>query len=253
MSSSQETARSAKKDFFLAHKRVGQNEFSNSSIAYGFQISTIYPFLFWGASSFLIVPITNSVCWGVGILLFYLSYQRIERVIDSGNSLPGLLGEKYCRETQVTASGLTIVGFSGYIIAELWIGSRIVFAVYPESDFALYYTVGIAISATLLYLGKYGQRASIVTDQIQIILSYLGILGVFVYLLFIVVQKRMPVSSFLYWGIWCWVPYLWLLLCCENFDFSVRIEIWRGSQIGLYVAHLLFLSLLRFLWHSMLM
>ena len=40
-------------DYFSAFKKVGKTEFTSSSIAYGFQVSTIYPFLFWGASMFL--------------------------------------------------------------------------------------------------------------------------------------------------------------------------------------------------------
>jgi len=39
-------------DFFVAYKKVGVTAFSSSSVAYAFQVSTIYPFLLWGAGYF---------------------------------------------------------------------------------------------------------------------------------------------------------------------------------------------------------
>jgi hypothetical protein len=60
-------------DYFAAFKKVGRTEFTSSSIASGFQVSRIYPFLFWAASLFLFVPFVNVVFWGIGILLFYFS------------------------------------------------------------------------------------------------------------------------------------------------------------------------------------
>jgi Na+/proline symporter len=35
-------------DFFVAYRKVGVTAFSSSSIAYAFQVSTVYPFLLWG-------------------------------------------------------------------------------------------------------------------------------------------------------------------------------------------------------------
>lgn len=52
-------------DFFAAYKKVGETAFSSSSIAYAFQVSTIYPFLLWGASRFYFVPLVNTICWGI--------------------------------------------------------------------------------------------------------------------------------------------------------------------------------------------
>jgi hypothetical protein len=62
-------------DFFIAFKKVGVTAFSSSSIAYAFQMSTVYPFLLWGALNFYFVPLVNTICWGLGIFLFYLSFQ----------------------------------------------------------------------------------------------------------------------------------------------------------------------------------
>lgn len=82
-------------DYFAAFKKVGKTEFTSSSIAYGFQVSTIYPFLFWGASLFLFVPFVNSIFWGIGILLFYFSFNKISKFLGSGKTLHGLIGETY--------------------------------------------------------------------------------------------------------------------------------------------------------------
>ena len=121
-------------DYFAAFKKVGRTEFTSSSIAYGFQVSTIYPFLFWGASMFLFVPFINAIFWGIGILLFYFSFNKISRFLGSGKTLHGLIGETYGKKARIIASLLTIVGFIGLIIAELWFGTRVLLSVFPNNN-----------------------------------------------------------------------------------------------------------------------
>src|SRR5437588_12906257 len=82
-------------DFFTAYRKVGITAFSSSSIAYAFQVSTIYPFLLWGASNFYLIPAVNTLCWGLGIFLFYLCFNRYKRFIGQGVTLHGFLGGQY--------------------------------------------------------------------------------------------------------------------------------------------------------------
>jgi hypothetical protein len=43
-------------DFFIAYRQVSTTPFSNSSIAYAFQVATVYPFLIWAISQKIFVP-----------------------------------------------------------------------------------------------------------------------------------------------------------------------------------------------------
>ena len=187
-------------DYFAAFKKVGKTEFASSSIAYGFQVSTIYPFLFWGASMFLFVPFVNALFWGVGIFLFYLSFNRISKYLGNGKTLHGLIGETYGHNARIVASLITIVGFIGYIIAELWFGSRVLLSIFPSNNW-LYVSVFVFILFVAIYLFKSGQMSSIRTDQLQLTFTYFGIFGIVIYLLYLIFSKGSSIGGELSWGL----------------------------------------------------
>ena len=187
-------------DYFAAFKKVGKTEFTSSSIAYGFQVSTIYPFLFWGASMFLFVPFVNALFWGIGILLFYFSFRRISKFLGSGKTLPGLIGDHYGNNARTIASLLTIVGFIGYIIAELWFGSRVLLAIFPNNNW-IYISTFIFIFFIALYLFKSGQISSIRTDQLQLTFTYFGVFGIIIYILYMVLSRAAIINGALFYGL----------------------------------------------------
>ena len=187
-------------DYFSAFKKVGKTEFTSSSIAYGFQVSTIYPFLFWGASMFLFVPFINALFWGFGIILFYFSFNKISRFLGSGKTLHGLIGETYGIKARIIASLLTIVGFIGYIIAELWFGSLVLLSVFPSNNW-LYFSVFVFIFFIAVYLYKAGQVSSIRTDQLQLTFTYFGVFGIIIYLLYLIVNNGVIIGGELTWGL----------------------------------------------------
>lgn len=187
-------------DYFSAFRKVGKTEFTSSSVAYGFQVSTIYPFLFWGASMFLFVPFVNALFWGVGILFFYLSFNKISRFLGKGKTLHGLIGKVYGNRTRVIASYLTILGFVGFIIAELWFGSRVLLAVFPNNNW-IYISAFIFIIFISIYLFKEGQISSIKTDQLQLAFTYLGVFGIIIHLLYLTFKSEQEVTGALNWGL----------------------------------------------------
>jgi hypothetical protein len=173
-------------DFFIAYRKVGITAFASSSIAYAFQVSTIYPFLLWGASNFYFVPAVNTLCWGVGILIFYLCFDRYKQFIGEHDTLHGFLGHQYGQSVRITASWLTIIGFVGFAIAETYFGSKVLLAFIQHGP--VFYGI---IAATLLFVYGYicygGQVSSIRTDQLQLIFAYGGVFGVMLYLLYLLV------------------------------------------------------------------
>jgi len=187
-------------DFFIAYKKVGSTPFSSSSIAYAFQASTVYPFLLWSASNLLFVPAVNSICWGIGILLFYFSYSKIKPFIGSDQTLHGFLGSKYGPSVRMMASILTIVGFAGYVIAETYFGSRVLLSLISDEN-VFYIMVFFVIIYVFSYVSYGGQLSSIRTDQLQLIISYIGIFGLMIYFFYLLVTRSSVISTPLFLGL----------------------------------------------------
>lgn len=228
-------------DYFSAFRKVGETEFTSSSVAYGFQVSTIYPFLFWGASMFLFVPFINAIFWGVGILLFYLSFNKISKYLGKGKTLHGLIGKTYGNKARVVASYLTILGFVGYIIAELWFGSRVLLAVFPSNNW-IYFSAFIFVFIISIYLFKEGQISSIKTDQLQLTFTYLGVFGIIIYLLYATFKNGQEISGALNWGLIIIIVLAFLILFIRKLKF---IKIFSAiDNILNIVVSLLFASII---------
>lgn len=175
-------------EFFVAYRKVGVTAFSSSSIAYAFQVSTIYPFLLWGASNFYFVPAVNTICWGAGIVLFYLCFNRYKHFIGQDVTLHGFLGKQYGKSVRVIASYLTIIAFLGYAISETYFGSKVLLSIIEDRNL-FYMSVTIALFFVYGYIAYGGQLSSIRTDQLQLVISYLGTFGLMLYLLFVLLTN----------------------------------------------------------------
>jgi hypothetical protein len=171
-------------EFFVAYRKVGTTAFSSSSIAYAFQVSTIYPFLLWGASNFYFVPAANTICWGAGIVLFYLCFDRYKHFIGQDVTLHGFLGNQYGKSVRVVASYLTIIAFLGYALAETYFGSKVLLSIIEDRNL-FYVTVALSLLFVYGYIAYGGQLSSIRTDQLQLVISYAGIFGLMLYLLYV--------------------------------------------------------------------
>lgn len=187
-------------DFFVAYKRVGETAFSSSSVAYAFQVSTIYPFLLWGASKFYFVPIVNGVCWGFGILIFYLCFDRYKQFIGKDLTLHGFLGEQYGSSVRVVASYLTILAFLGFAIAETYFGSKVLLSII-ENKYIFYSIITFALLFVYGYIAYGGQVSSIRTDQLQLIVSYIGVFGLLLYFIYLLIHNSIEIPKTLSWGL----------------------------------------------------
>ena len=205
-------------DYFVAYKKVGVTAFSSSSIAYAFQVSTIYPFLLWGASNFFLVPLVNTVGWGLGIFLFYLCFNRYKQFIGSDLTLHGFLGEKYGLSVRVIASYLTIIAFLGFAISETYFGSKVLLSIIEDKN--IFYLI---VLGSLLFVYGYiaygGQVSSIRTDQLQLIMSYLGVFGLMLYFIYLLIANASEVSGPLFWGFIVLIVYIPSVLLFRKFKF----------------------------------
>lgn len=205
-------------DFFLAYKKVGVTAFSSSSVAYAFQVQTIFPFLLWGASGVYLIPVVNTVCWGLGILLFYLCFNRYKAFVGTDQTLHGFLGEHYGKKVRIVASLLTMMGLLGFAVAEAYFGSRVLLSII--SDKHLFYVLIVtSLLLVFVYIAYGGQMSSLRTDQLQLMVAYVGIFGLVVYLLFVVLRSESAVPTFLWVGFLGLAAYIPLILINRRCQF----------------------------------
>jgi hypothetical protein len=180
-------------NFFTAHRKVDVTVFSTSSIAYAFQMSTIFPFIIWGASNFFFVPIVNTLFWGIGILLFQLSFRRYENFVGRDQTLHGLLGDEYGNSIRKLASYLTITGFLGFAVAELYFGSQVLLSVSDGKGIVYISIIGVS-ALVYVYIAYGGQLSSMRTDQLQLAISYLGFFGIILYFLYVILSSHSMIN-----------------------------------------------------------
>jgi len=205
-------------DFFVAFRRVDKTAFSSSSIAYAFQVSTIYPFLLWGASKFYFVPLVNTICWGLGILFFYLSYNRYKSFIGKDITLHGFLGEYYGKSVRIVASYLTIIAFLGLAISETYFGSKVLLSII-DSKILFYGLVFGSILFVYSYITYGGQISSFRTDQLQLIISYIGIFGLIIYFSYLIIINGISISETLSFSFLLLSVYALVILKFRKFQF----------------------------------
>lgn len=205
-------------DFFVAYKRVGETAFSSSSIAYAFQVSTIYPFLLWGASKFYFVPIVNTICWGLGIFLFYLCYNRYKQFIGRDLTLHGFLGETYGKSVRIVASYLTIIAFLGFAISETYFGSKVLLSIIENRNL-FYGVIIVSILFVYGYIAYGGQVSSLRTDQLQLIISYIGVFGLVLYFIYLIITNGIHISPPLSLGFILLSIYALVILIFRKFKF----------------------------------
>jgi hypothetical protein len=205
-------------DFFVAYQKVGVIAFSSSSIAYAFQVQTIFPFLLWGASGIYLIPVVNTVCWGIGILLFCLCFERYKQFVGTDQTLHGFLGTQYGQTVRITAACLTMIGLLGFAVAEAYFGSRVLLSIVSNKHF-FYLLLTLALLLVFGYIAYGGQMSSLRTDQLQLMFAYAGVFGLIVYLLFALLRDQNPVPRFLWCGFVVLVIYIPLLLWNRKWQF----------------------------------
>lgn len=176
--------------YFIAYRQVDETSFSNSSIAYAFQLATVYPFLVFAAMGIYLPFILNAFFWGVGIFLFIKSLPRLKEFFGSNITLHGYLGNHYSSSVRTITSILTIIGLWGIIITELFWGSQVLKAVIPVDNLPiLYFIMFILAFYVMIYISYGGAPGSFRTDQFQLGVAYFGIFGLLCYLFYASITK----------------------------------------------------------------
>ncbi len=181
-------------EWFAAFKSIGTTPFSNSAIAYAFQVASIYPFMMWGSQGLLLIPLLNSLFWGLGIVSFALVLPRLQSFISKDHTVHGYLGDTYGSRLRPWSSLVTVAGLLGLAIGEVVWGSAVLKPMLPNGDL-IYAVMFLFLFAALAYVSYGGQASSIRTDQVQLLFSYVGLAGVFVFLAYIAAFHGSPQSA----------------------------------------------------------
>lgn len=220
-------------EFFLAYRAVGATPFSNSSIAYAFQVATVYPFLGYAATGQLLAPALNGIFWGVGILIFAMIVNRYSHFFGTHLSLHGLLGTCYAGDhIRIVTSILTIVGLLGIAVAETYWGSKAISAIFPVKQMT-YIVMFLCIYFVFTYISYGGQLSSIRTDQAQIVVSYIGVFGLIAYLLYAFFSRGLLLTAGLAWSLCALAVYIPIVLWLRRARF---IESVGGTIFGRFTA-----------------
>ena len=203
--------------YFTAYKQVGAAPFANSSLAYAFQVATLFPFLYWGVGGQILPALVNAIFWGLGIFLFRAAFKSIIRCLNGSKepkTLHGLLGETYpsdavertggsrsswlgrcwtaysSKPVQLTAAGVTILAMLGVALGEAYWGMQIVKVLVPEDTPAYYALVLGALFFVLAYIWYGGAWGSMKTDMLQLMFSYVGFTVVFLFAIWGIVSTN---------------------------------------------------------------
>lgn len=227
--------------YFTAYKQVGAAPFANSSLAYAFQVATLFPFLYWGLGGQILPALVNAVFWGVGIFLFRAAFKPIvQRLYGSKDpkTLHGLLGETYpsdavqrkpevscsswrrccwiaysSKPVQMTAAGVTILGMLGVALGESYWGMQIVKVIVPEDTPAYYAIVLGALFFVLAYIWYGGAWGSMKTDMLQLAFAYLGFTVVFLFVIWSVMNaSATPRPEFAIVSLFMFVGGVWAVV-----------------------------------------
>ena len=177
-------------NYYIAFRKVDSAPYANASLAYAFQVATLFPFLYWGVQGQILPAIVNAICWGLGIFIFRFNITHILALLNKNvepHTLHGILGNYYKSAlVQKTSATVTIVGMIGVALAEAYWGMQILRVLVPE-DTPTYYAIVLAtLLFVLIYIWYGGTWGSMKTDMLQLVFSYIGFTGVFLFAISII-------------------------------------------------------------------
>jgi Na+/proline symporter len=165
--------------FFLSKKEHDGDQFAASQIAYALQMATVYPFFLFAFHGTWWLAIWNTFFFAVGIALLYGLLPRFMvkhfGLAGSPETLHAFIasihGSLFLR--QFTA-WMSLIAFTGLASVEIVWGSHIIQVLFNGNSSIYYLTILILAFYLSLYLWLGGQRGTINTGQIQLVIAYVG-------------------------------------------------------------------------------
>lgn len=172
-------------EFFLAKGRADAAQYGSAQIAFALQMTAVYPFFTFTVGGQWWMAALNIVFWALGIVLFWWALPKFQGhavdILGSSKTIHSAIARLHgAPGLRKFTACMTIFAFSGLAVFEVVWGSLIFKALFPgDSVTSIYYITVISITAYLvLYIIVGGQLAAILTDQVQLVIGYLGLHGV---------------------------------------------------------------------------
>jgi len=177
-------------EFLLASRSISPGDFVNSSTGYMLQVSTTFYFIFWGYN-YGFSNVFYMITWAAGIFLFSLFAARLIEYRVDHTTLPRLLSFNRSRLLRIVAAAATILSFVGVIYVESYFTADLVLTGTGGQSSAgsatfsptWWVVLSIVLVLTVAYSAMGGLRKVVANDVWQLSFSYLGLSGVFAYLL----------------------------------------------------------------------
>lgn len=166
--------------FFLSKSEHDSDQFAASQISYALQMATVYPFFIFAFSGTWWLALWNTIFYAVGIVLLYALLPRFmtehSELVGSSKTIHAFIGNLHNtpRLRQFTAL-MSIIGFTGLASFEIVWGARILRVLFNGNSSIYYLAIAILAFYLILYLWLGGQRGTINTGQIQLVVAYVGI------------------------------------------------------------------------------
>lgn len=171
-------------DYFLFQRCLTPDLFLKTSVGYSLQVASIFLFLFW-TLTYGAVALFVPIAWALGYFLIYLAVRfgildeflgtSGERIRTIHGFVAKDAGERRMALVRVMAFA-TVAGLGGTLIAEIDYASTFILAALGFSSEAFPYADESIHVAVLLFTGCYvlwgGYRAVVLTDELQVPLSY---------------------------------------------------------------------------------
>lgn len=196
-------------EFFLADKKVDNNEFVATTVAYGYQIAAISLFASWGYV-YGFWTIWVPVFWGIGFQLLRILNDRgyLKKYIGSEStiSIHGFLAKSYrSRRLAQLAAMASMVGLSGTAFFEAEFTSSIIVATVGQEQVLSLVLFFIFVIIALIYIVIGGFSAVVATDKIQLAFGFIAFAAFSVITFYKVIS-----NGFIYTGL---ILFLLTFLC----------------------------------------
>ncbi len=176
------------KEFFFYDKKVAPFQYFDTTVAYSFQVVITVYFVFWGYK-YGIGILFYALTWLAGIFLFQLAAPRLLSFALSNDTLHSFLSKRYGTSLwirRITAS-CTFLGLIGALLVEVSYTTDVWSKL---SSGPLSHTSWISIFLLLLifawlYVQYGGYKATVITDSVQLPVSYACFAVIFSYLIYL--------------------------------------------------------------------
>lgn len=166
------------REFFLADKKVSDNEFVDTTVAYGYQIAALSLFAIWGYSyGFWTIWVAIFWCLGFQLLKFLNDKSFLTKYIRSEStfSIHGFLAKRYKSQRLAQLAAIaSILGLSGTAFFEAEFTSSVIIAGIGKTQSLSLLLFFLFVLIALVYIVVGGFRAVVVTDKIQLSFGFIA-------------------------------------------------------------------------------